>query len=299
MAAGQKLKRRNHTVNRSYLRRFADSDGLLTRVELPGDKRVPVSITDATVVRNFYVVTLPDGTETDLAEDAFGIVETAAAAAIRSIVDHATWPIPAKVRQDIAGWAALQYLRGPWVRQLGREIAEEFSGVGVSVKGGDGRRVVVKMPAEGLAELTGAGLQLKLIQSQLPVVAKMLYDRDWILTYYRRKRLATSDAPVVLLPPVDHPEILGVGIANAGEIYVPLDRCVGLSMGSQGAGDIRVSGVVKTALYCNDAMARNARKYLFHHPEDDPLHGLELPEPRERELAGHGEAGRLVEHLFR
>ncbi len=192
----------------------------------------------------------------------------------------------------------MQYLRGPWVRQLGREIAEEFSGVGVSVKGDDGRQVVLKMPAEGLAELTGPSLQLQLIQRQLPVVAEMLYKRDWILTYYQRKRLATSDTPVVLLPLADHPEILGVGIENAGEIYVPLDRCVGLSMASQGTGDVRISGVAKTALHSNDAMAKNARKYLFHHPEDDPLRGLELPAPRARELANPGEAGHLVEHLF-
>src|SRR6266516_840696 len=95
--------------------------------------------------------------------------------------------------------------------------------------------------------------------------------------YYERKRLATSDTPVVLLPSADHPDVLGVGIANADEIYVPLDRRVGLSMASLGTGDARVSGVVKTARYSNHAMARNARKYFFHHPKADPLRGLELP----------------------
>jgi hypothetical protein len=298
MASSQKLKRRNHTVNRSYLQRFADDDGVLTRVDLPGDRRMPVSVTDATVIRNFYVVTLADGTETDLAEDAFGLVEGAAAEAMRSIADRMTWPIPPRVRGDIAGWAALQYLRGPWVRQLGRELAEQFSGAGVSVKGDAGEQFVVKMAAGGLSELTGPSLQLQLIHRQLPVVAEMLCKRDWILTYYQRKSLATSDTPVVLLPSSDHLDILGVGIANAGEIYVPLDRRVGLSMASQGTGDLRGYGVAKTALYCNDAMAKNARKYLFHHPEDDPLRGLELPAPRNRELANPGEAGSLIEHLF-
>jgi Protein of unknown function (DUF4238) len=285
-------------VNRSYLRRFADADGLLTRVQLPGDKRIPMSVTDATVVRNFYVVTLPDGTESDAAEDAFGILEAAAAEAIRSIVDHETWPIPASARQDIAGWAALQYLRGPRVRQLGREIAEEFSGAGVSVGGSGGQKIVLKMPAEGLRDLTGPVLQLQLIQRQLPAVARMLYERDWILTYYERKRLATSDTPVALLSAADHPDMLGVGIFNAGEIYVPLDRRVGLSMARTGAGDVRIPGVAKTALYSNNAIARNTRRYLFHHPADDPLSGLELPEPRARELAHPDTAGDLIQHLF-
>jgi len=46
------------------------------------------------------------------------------------------------------------------------------------VKGHNGKQIVLKMPAEGLAELTGPTLQLQLIQRQLSVVAKMLYERD-------------------------------------------------------------------------------------------------------------------------
>jgi len=61
----------------------------------------------------------------------------------------------ARVRQDIAGWAALQYLRGPWVRQLGREIAEGFSGAGVPIRTGGGDQITVMMSADGIDELTG------------------------------------------------------------------------------------------------------------------------------------------------
>jgi hypothetical protein len=70
----KQLKRRNHTVNKSYLQRFADDRGLLAGVGLPGDHRFSVSIDDATVIRNFYVVRLPDGSETDQAEDEFWTV---------------------------------------------------------------------------------------------------------------------------------------------------------------------------------------------------------------------------------
>ncbi len=91
---------------------------------------------------------------------------------------------------------------------------------------------------------------------------------------------------------------MGVGVSNAGEIHIPLDRRVALSMGNGSTGDIRMRGVAKTALYLNDAMAKNARKYLFHHPEDDPLRSLELPGPRLRELASPEAAGELVEDLF-
>jgi hypothetical protein len=69
----------------------------------------------------------------------------------------------------------------------------------------------------------------------------------------------------------------GVGIGNAGEVHIPLDRRAALSMSGGSTGDLRVRGVTKTAVFLNDATARNARRYLFHHPEDDPLRGLRLP----------------------
>jgi Protein of unknown function (DUF4238) len=101
----------------SYLRRFADDHDQLTMVMLPGDVRVRVSIDDATVVRNFYVVRGRDGSETDVAEDDFSEVEARAAVAISALIDRRVWPILDTVRAGIADWVALQYLRVPWVRQ--------------------------------------------------------------------------------------------------------------------------------------------------------------------------------------
>ena len=286
MAAGtRQLKRRNHTVNKSYLRRFADTRGCLKRITLPGDVQVTVSIDDATVVKNFYVVQLDDGSESDEAEDLFSAVEGNAVTAIRTLVDQRVWPIPSDTRTAIAEWVALQYLRVPWVRQLTREIAEGFFGVGTPFTTGSGNRITMRMPAEDVGRLSGPGLHIELIKRQATWVAGMLYERSWILTFYERKSLATSDTPVVLRPSPDHPVEMGVGIANAGEIHVPLDRRVALSMGDSSSGDYRVAGVTKTALYLNDATAKNARRYVFHHPDDDPLRDLTLPEPRKHELA--------------
>ena len=115
--AARKIKRRNHTVNESYfLRRFADIDGSLMGVRLPGDVRFPISARDATVRKNFYVVRPPDGSRSDQAEDDFGQVESNAAVSIRPLIDDRAWPIPGEVRRHIAEWVALKYLRVPWVR---------------------------------------------------------------------------------------------------------------------------------------------------------------------------------------
>ena len=292
------MKRRNHTVNKSYLRRFDDDRGLLTRVTLPGEVRVPISVDDATVVKNFYVVQLDDGSESDEAEDLFSVVEGNAVAAIRALVDQRVWPIPGDVRTAIAEWVALQYLRVPWVRQLTRELVKGFSGVGIPVTTGSGERVTLRMPAEDVDRLSGPGLHIEFIERQAAQVAKMLYERDWVLTFYARRSLATSDTPVVLRPAPGHPAGMGVGVANAGEMNVPLDRRVALSMGDTSFGDGRAAGVTKTALYLNDATAKNARRYVFHHPGDDPLRGLTLPKPRKHELASPESAAALVQDVL-
>jgi hypothetical protein len=40
-----------------------------------------------------------------------------------------------------------------------------------------------------------------------------------------------------------------------------------------------VPGSAKIAADLNQAVANNARRFLFHHPSDDPLAGLALPSP--------------------
>ena len=156
----------------------------------------------------------------------------------------------------------------------------------------------MRIPADVIDELTGPRLQLDLIERQLPAITEMLCQRSWIVSFYQRKTLATSDAPVVLHPAAGQPPGTGVGIANVGQIDIPLDRRVALSMSDASPGDRRVHGVTKTAIFLDDATARNARRYLFHQPADDLLRGLRLPGPRRRELASPAEAASLVEDLF-
>lgn len=284
MASGKKqIKRRNHTVNKSYLRRFASETGILTRVELPDGTRKSISISNATVRKDFYVLTLPNGTRTDLAEDAFSLAEAAATEGIRSPVDDRSWPIPPRARKDIAGWIALQYLRGPWLRQVSRKLADEFYSLGTPARTGTGQQPA-PTSSKNIDDNTLLQLQLTIIQQNLARIAAMLCEKDWILGFYQRKRLATSDTPIILIPAEDQPDFLGVGIENAAEIHVPLDRRVGLAIGDAGTGDGRLNGSAKTALFINHAMLLNARRYIFHHPEDDPLKGLQFPELRTREL---------------
>jgi len=84
--------RRHHTVPQFHLRRFADEQGQLTRVELPGFKRVRVSVRNATVEKDFYARELADGSWTASAEERLAEIETRAADAVRDLVDARSWP---------------------------------------------------------------------------------------------------------------------------------------------------------------------------------------------------------------
>ncbi|MET8197417.1 DUF4238 domain-containing protein [Micromonospora sp. NPDC005222] len=98
MAGKDKLRRRHHIVPRFYLQRFADQRGLLRRIVLPGDVRHSVSVTDATVAKDFYLVEEEDGSRSDRVEELLGDVETEAAEAFRTVVDRHVWPIPDDAR---------------------------------------------------------------------------------------------------------------------------------------------------------------------------------------------------------
>ena len=268
-ARPKKIKRRNHTVNESYLRRFANDNGFLAGIKLPGDERFSISAKDATVRKNFYVVRLLDGSESDQAEDDFGRVESNAAAAIRTLIDDRAWPIPDDMRTRIAEWAALQYLRVPWVRQFAHEIARALSEVGLPGSEGSGDRSTLFMPAEQVDRHGAPAFHIEFIRRQATIVAEMLYERTGFDVLHPEDP-ATSDAPVVLRPMIRYPDGTTVAVGNAAEIQVPLDRRVALSVLSGRRGDECVRGVTKTAVDLNKATVGNARRYIFHHPDDDP-----------------------------
>jgi hypothetical protein len=291
------VKRRNHTVNGSYLTRFADDRGLLAGIELLG-RAFAVPVSGATVIRNFYVTRLPDGSESDQAEDEFCAIEARAGASMKILIDQRRWPIPDAVRADIATWAALQFLRVPAVRQLASEIAGAYIEVGVPFTTDADEQTTLWMPPDEADPEKLKRLHLEFIKKNTPIVARMLYDRHWDLTFFTRKSLATSDSPVILRPMLRYPSGTSVAVGDAAEIQVPLDRRAALSMRAMGRGERRVPGSAKIAADLNQAVANNARRFLFHHPSDDPLAGLALPQPRPRELSSPEAAATLASNIW-
>lgn len=97
-------------------------------------------------------------------------------------------------------------------------------------------------------------------------------------------KLITTDTPVVLMKGPEGDPGLPIGTATAGGVLVPLDRRMALIMGEPHAEDLRLSGSTSIARALNQRLVWDARRAAFHHPDDNPLEGLELPQPRDREV---------------
>lgn len=305
----QPISRRHHLVSKFYLRYFADDVGVLTAVELPGDRRFPLSIGNATVQRDYYLAIGINGELTDQAESAFAEIETAAAEAWVLACDGA-WPLPDPQREAVGAWIALQLLRGPSVRASMGEIGSSMVQLQIAAGGRERLRAALRdieephddesVDREWVALFTDklvmevhANHHIQHIISALPRATESILRRWWVLTRYERKRLATSDHPVAVVPNARNVALgRGTGIENADEISLPFTRSAHLSLALRDAlpselaqlRDFTQVGSSKTALYGNDVTAKNARRYLFHHPGDAPLAGLELPQPRSQEL---------------
>jgi hypothetical protein len=299
----QKPKRRHHTVPQFHLRRFANEQGHLIRVELPGSKRDRVSVRDATVEKYFYSRELPDGSWTASAEDRLAEIETRAADALRDLLDAESWPIPPDTREGIASWAALQFLRTPANRQALNELADFALKLEIAVGGRarlrqvleeiDGGQVGDKDVGDWWTEMrqfdtyqlvNHPNFHIQHIGRLLPATFTQFLRRGWNFVRFNRKAMITTDTPVVLLhgPGQDHG--LPAGLATAGGILVPLDRRAALVMAEPGGQDYQIAGTTSLSKTLNQLLADDARRAVFHHPDDDPLQGLTLPEPREREV---------------
>ena len=118
MAQRKKRKRRHHTVPRFHLRGFASAEGILRQIDLRTGGHRPVSIGDASVVKDFYTVVLYDGTRSDVWEERLAEVENHVAPLVRDAITASVWQPTDQERFDLSAWIALQYLRGPDHRRM-------------------------------------------------------------------------------------------------------------------------------------------------------------------------------------
>ena len=300
--------RRQHVVSRFYLNGFATNMGRVRRVTLPGEPAHVLSTGDAGVIKDFYTITLPDGTQSDMFEKAFGEVEGPASEALRRLLGG-TWPITGGHRTALATWIALQHLRSEDVRARQGNMNAQFIRLVVGTAGKQAlRELIEKAECRDLsdeeldrewADITKPGgpdlvpdvkQHIKILMDLLPGMAAYLYECHWTLFRFTRRPILTSDHPVNLVVGDDHPEWSGVGIATAELFLIPLSRRAALTIqphdrfpslppGLEKVPDFQHDGTTQVANSINQQTVLGARKYVYHHPEDSPLKRLHLPDP--------------------
>lgn len=277
---------------------FADDKEQLAQLDINTGHRATVSIDNATVVNNFYSIRLGDGTRSDVWEKRFSEVESAAAPAIRRAIEHPHWQPSPQERMDIATWIGLQFLRGTSHRRslanvkaiayrmqvgmggieylrhamqlgLGRDVEDsELSVVWEDLTRPGGPRVAVTGD-EHIESLTRT----------VEDATKIVFSRGWHIVRFDRLQLAMNDTPVALIADEEHPAFLGVGLINAGSITVALNRYTLLWLGAIGEPDFEMPASVVLARAHNHSVLFNADRFVYFHPDDNPLPNLPMPRP--------------------
>lgn len=301
-----KRSRRQHTVSKFYLKGFANDSDVVRRVAIPSRDVVDLSVNSASVIKDFYTVRLPDGSLSDVFEHAFGQIEGGAAAAHQGLLTG-VWPMTGESRLNLSTWIALQHLRTEGTRGDHEIMRASMIRLVVGMSGKEALRAHIERAAErtvpdaelerewhDLTKPGGPNLEpdvvahIDSILSLLPGFANYLADCHWTLYRFERRCLITSDHPVSLCVGSEHPKMLGVGIANTELFLVPMSRRIAIAIQPRGrllhAGfspdqltavpDFVAPASTKLARATNQETAARVRRYLYHHPDDDPLENI-------------------------
>jgi hypothetical protein len=299
-----KRRQRHHVVPRLHLRGFASPDDRITQIDLDTGRRREVSISDAAVIRDFYTVVTPDGTRTDAWERWLSEVEDEIAPALRRAVDMAEFRLTHDDRERLSRWIALQYLRGPDNRRQLSEIASftikaqvgmgglpylqhaMSEGLGRDVTMSEAERVWDDVTSPEGPDITVAGDEhLETLARMYDRASEMVHGRSWARVRFNRHHLAVSDAPVNLIRGDDY---TAAGWAGARAITVPLDRQTLLWLelpGAQGPTEDRdLQATTVLARAHNYSAALGAERFVYFHPDDDPIPHEAIPRPRPKRL---------------
>lgn len=294
----QKLKHHHHTVPRLLLRRFADGKRIM-RVPLDGSAPKSIGIADATVRSHFYSMQDATGQRDDTIENLLADLEDQAARVITKVIDEYVWPLPEADRAVLGEWIAAQHARIPAVRRANNQIFDQLTKIMIAAGGkpemqrlleGQSDKPVTEEEVEALwqemrdfsgyeAELS-VNEHIRMMGQSMAIAYGVMMDRSWGLCRFERKTLLLPDHPVTLMPDPRQPRWRGVGMANAGAILVPIDRRAAIIMEPPGEPDHDLPASAKVARELDHRFAWNSRMELFHHPDDNPLAGIELPPVR-------------------
>ena len=296
--------KRQHYVPRLLLSRFADERGQVLTYDIKERRSFPQAYGNAAAETHFYRVENPDEEPSNEVEAMLAQVEGFAAEAIRRLVDERVWPPSDDDRAAAAALVAFQAVRTRRTRDEISTLADDIMKMEVAIKGKDGLRAAYEAMGESLPdeELDAewrdwsdfdswevrphhhSHLQI-MGEMVREVMAVMFGQRRLGIVRFERRALLTSDHPVAVY--ADAPEYLGVGLLTATEVWLPVDRRAAIVFLDGWPHDAELPATTATARWINTLVANSARRWIYHHPEDQPMSNL-LVEPTYRERVVQG-----------
>jgi hypothetical protein len=276
----------------------------------PPHQRYGVSVAKACAEQGFYEIAAGDleeshraGHDPEAVEKVLASIEGTVSRIMADVLRDG-FPLPEERRFKLALFTSLQVTRGwrfrsemnelgtfamrqyletlsadyfrDWLR--GRGEASDADAVAAfrgRVLGPGGPRLVM-----GQAFAVQESLRMAVEQ-----VMGHLYFRSWRLLRFPDDLLLISDSPVGMWTQVpssaDCPsgQDFAVGVANASIVCMPLNRRTALAMTMhKGPDKVIDSGPVR-ARQINMALVHDAQRWIYDHPDDRPLDGIDIPEP--------------------
>jgi hypothetical protein len=107
-------------------------------------------------------------------------------------------------------------------------------------------------------------------------LAPRLFARPLRLLRFDDNVLLTSDNPVGIWAPAPGGVSPAIGRGDAPMIFLPLDRRTALAFATNGSDRVSHPGPIR-ARQINLSLIEDARRWIFHHPDDQPLQGITIP----------------------
>ena len=273
----------HHFVPRFYLRGFANARDQVAVRDREG--RSYVTSTRNVMARS-GLYTIP-GRHSN-AEEALSRIETEASRPFKALRSGSLPPLGSPGRSTLAQFMAIQMSRDlddfAVFFVLAREARKAFGSLPVSK--GDMRSLLVERngfepndseveTARDITNLFGTApldeaqmkdMELDIMMDASRKVAPGFEKRTWSLESSKKADLITSDRPVVLWnPPLPQDSYKGVGIEDAEEIWLPVDRKRILILRNSGPSGTRRIGPERVRMV-NQHIARHCGKAVVSHP---------------------------------
>lgn len=295
---------RHHYVPQFLLRGFSDERDLLKMVSRADQTVSRLSAVRKTAAQNgFYAIPTDevqvearDGHNPEIIEAHLAQIEAAAASDVRAI-RNGSFEFTLEAHYRLVRLVALQLARVPGFRRdyihlanvaARDQVASRLTPVRVKRhlkrmgRATDDESVQRFSDEVRQANYSLVPSDTHLIQQTLRLAIETLmpevFQRIPRILRFSEPSLLTSDAAVGLWDPEsDQPRSLGAATAHA--IFVPLDRWTALAFMRSGNPSDRVVEPF-WAHHINLSVADPAAEWIYHHPNDDPLARIDLPQPR-------------------